>query len=294
MAVEVFMVLGVLLLLPFDHAAHFAAMGERRCDGCHPGDGSADRARPGSVAGPVGAAAHRTCSEGACHSGAFGPRVEAEAMCSVCHVAAGEARVEWGQMQVMAPFPRVGRSESGVCVTFSHALHGDRGRMGGEAPVAACGGCHRLGTGEASDRPHAEGGPGHGACARCHDGRAEGAFDMGDCARCHPTAPSDEPCRPALRYARSTLRGFSHATHAEARHPRRGRLGCGDCHAGVARAESVEAIELLGRGKATMNGICRDCHNGRVAFHVDTACGRCHPRGFVERRATRKFVHVRR
>lgn len=292
MGVEVLVVLGGLLT-PFDHAAHFAAMEERRCDGCHPGDGSADRARPGSGAGAVAAAAHRTCSEGACHAGAFGPRVAAESMCGVCHVAAGEAGVEWERMRVMAPFPRVARSESEVCVTFSHALHGDDERMEGEAPVAGCASCHRLEGGEASDRPHAEGGPGHRACAGCHVGEGR-AFDMGDCARCHPTAPSDGPCRPALREARSTLRGFSHARHASARHPRRGRLGCGDCHAGVARAESVGAIELLGRGKATMNGVCRDCHDGRVAFHIDTACGRCHPRGFVERRATRTFTHVRR
>lgn len=237
-----------LLATPFDHPTHFEAMGEApgeaRCDRCHPGDGSADRVRPGGAA----VAAHATCSDGACHVGAFGPRAEPGAVCATCHAAGS-----WAQMSAMAPFPVLDPLAGELCVSFSHAQHAERGAL-----AEGCDGCHRVGR-EGADGPMSRG---HAGCVGCHDGRGE-AFDMGGCAGCHRTATPDAPCRPTLRAARSVLRGFSHATHASARDRRTGRApGCGDCHRGVAQAGAGE-IELLGRGKATMNGACRGCHDGR-------------------------------
>ncbi len=284
----------------FDHATHLAAMAEPGCDGCHPADGSADRVRAG---GPTAASAHRTCSDGACHSAAFGPRVQPDPLCAVCH-AGVEAEVIWSNMDQMRGFPSRERAQSDVCVTFSHALHGDRRRMAPLEPVDDCGACHdmaaRGGSPDAIAGSQDEGAPTHAACAGCHDGARVGPDgpvrpDMGDCAGCHPAPGDGETCRPALRRARTVLRGFSHATHVGARHPRRRReTRCGDCHTRVDRAERVADIELIGQGKATMNGACRQCHDGRAAFHIDRRCAGCHPPGFVERRAPgARFTHAR-
>lgn len=66
---------------------------------------------------------------------------------------------------------------------------------------------------------------------------------------------------------------FSHKTHVEEK-----GLSCDLCHAGIF---DMQALKVQGNADFTMEGLaqgkyCGACHNGTMAFSVNSRCASCH------------------
>ncbi|HEX8722409.1 MAG TPA: cytochrome c3 family protein [Pyrinomonadaceae bacterium] len=152
----------------FSHASHTSGGGrpEQGCASCH------RPARRGvALSIPAGASAHENCY--ACHTpGARAPGGGDISSCATCHARGGYSRT-----------PAASRA---YAVSFSHAGHGARQRLG-------CDDCHqvRAGAGQGrqvtAPRPSQHFGSARAqSCLTCHDNRrAFGGDDFADCKRCH-------------------------------------------------------------------------------------------------------------
>ncbi|HEY5974152.1 MAG TPA: cytochrome c3 family protein [Geobacteraceae bacterium] len=100
------------------------------------------------------------------------------------------------------------------------------------------------------------------SCGACHDGFI-GFSAGGSCDRCHKSTKEITFTVPDLNPVQ-----FSHSIHV-------GMFKCDDCHnklftTGVQRKSYTMAQMEKGHS-------CGACHEGKTAFPVATACGKCHP-----------------
>lgn len=266
----------------FDHAVHLekarAAGQVLTCAQCHTGGVAASAERPGQRD-------HAGCDGADCHATDFyGKPGEGDAarrpVCLVCH----QDDRPWADLRTLNPFPTGGRFDPAYCVRFSHKAHLTAERAGTDE--AACLKCHHV---DGEGRTYSP--PTHADCAGCHE---EGSpIPMSACEACHvqDQHPDGSPlvCRPWLpKDKHRVTEKFQHDTHrADVRSGE--ALSCGHCHTQVAGAESVQTIVLL-NGRATMNGSCKSCHNGRTpipgtkrrVFSTDGKCTKCHRGNFMQ------------
>jgi c(7)-type cytochrome triheme protein len=155
----------------FDHAQHMtgAARPKNGCSACH----NSSLRRGVALSIPTSMSAHNECYT--CHTPNAQSNGRDIASCSVCHD--------------QKPYSRTSTNAVAFGLTFSHAQHGPRQRLG-------CSDCHNYTAGLPQKRqvssPRAmEHFPvGNNTCATCHNGKRSfgGDLNFKDCRRCHTGA----------------------------------------------------------------------------------------------------------
>ena len=220
---------------------------------------------------PAGSDAHKPCSEPRCHGARMSLNTKAP-LCAECH----EQAQPWG-----ASAPRIVHRED---AQRDFAWRIDHRRHLEVPGLSSCDSCHQLSKlvngDEVKVLVHR---PGHADCAPCH-GKEGSSPNLNQCASCHVPGAAPHPKPHGGEQGRwRVYEKFTHDAHrldvrtAHVKPNGAGRgwsrfdktsaatLGCGTCHATVARAETIEDIDLL--GPCAMNKTCMgQCHNGKFAF----------------------------
>jgi hypothetical protein len=252
-----------LLVVKYSHLVH-DQLGKLSCSACHTlQQKSFEPLAPG-------ADSHKPCSNAACH----GPRMSLNTrapFCDECH----EKAQPWG-----ASTPRLLHRDD-VQRDFGWRIN-HRRHM--DVPgLSSCDTCHQLSKlVNGDDVKVLVHRPGHVDCAPCH-GKQGSYPNLTQCASCHTGKPSHPEAHAGVQGKWRVYEKFSHDDHrldvrtARLKPGGVGRgwsrwdktsaatLGCGACHATVARADNIEDIDLL--GPCAMNKTCMgQCHNGKFAF----------------------------
>lgn len=220
------------------------------CTTCHErsGDNSATPRFPG----------HKACT--GCHLTQF--VTPAVPMCVICHTDVKSSNPG------LKSFPA--RFNENFNVKFDHSQH----MTGTARPANGCNACH--------GRPLARGGAlaipaglnAHNECYSCHtpNSKSVAGREIASCGVCHDQRPFGR----TSTNARSFRFAFSHAKHG-----RRQRLDCADCHslsAGLPQSRQVSSPSAAEHFAVGRMG-CINCHNGKRSFGGDLAfkdCRRCH------------------
>lgn len=220
------------------------------CTNCH------ERANDNSITPRF--PGHKACT--GCHLAQF--VTPALPMCIICHSEVKSSNPP------LKSFPA--KFNESFNVRFDHSQH----MTGAVRPQNGCNACHGrpLARGVALSIPG--GISAHNDCYSCHTPNSKSAAgrEIASCGTCH----EQRSFARTPTTAKSFRFAFSHAKHS-----RRQRLDCIDCHslsAGLPQSRQVSspnATEHFPIGR--MN--CNSCHNGRRSFGGDLAfkdCQRCH------------------
>lgn len=201
---------------------------------------------------------HKACTN--CHLAQF--VTPAVSMCLICH-----KDVSSGNPPLL-PFPT--RFNESFNVRFDHAQH----LTSNARPQNGCRACHNRPVARGAGLSIPLGLSAHTQCYSCHTptSRSDAGHDLGSCGVCHE--------QKSYSRTSTNARSFRYAFH-HAKHDRRQRLDCTDCHrvtAGLPQGRQVTSpapAEHFPAGRMS----CLTCHNGKRAFGGDLAfkdCRRCH------------------